>query len=253
MARPRHPFAHHAEGAHVRADRGHRRRADHVVARVDRQRPQLGLPLLLGARRDVHAPRAHRGRIPRGGARLARLARAGRRGLTVGPADHVRRRPASGGSPSSRCRGCPGYEGSSPVRVGNAASEQFQLDVYGELFDANFHAMEAGADARRRPAEHPDRAARVARGRVAPARRRHLGGARPAAALRALEGDGVGRVRPRGAGVRDVQRSTTTTVTRWKHQRQEIHDQVCAEGYDTEKQAFTQAYGSKRHGRRGAR
>ena len=40
----------------------------------------------------------------------------------------------------------PGYEGSSPVRVGNAASEQFQLDVYGELFDANFHAMEAGAD-----------------------------------------------------------------------------------------------------------
>jgi GH15 family glucan-1,4-alpha-glucosidase len=33
---------------------------------------------------------------------------------------------------------------------------------------------------------------------------------------------------------------------RWKHQREEIHDQVCAEGYDADKQAFTQAFGSKR-------
>jgi GH15 family glucan-1,4-alpha-glucosidase len=33
---------------------------------------------------------------------------------------------------------------------------------------------------------------------------------------------------------------------RWKRQRDEIHAQVCAEGYDSEKQAFVQAYGSKR-------
>ena len=38
----------------------------------------------------------------------------------------------------------PGYEHSSPVRIGNGASEQLQLDVYGEIADAMFQAHEAG-------------------------------------------------------------------------------------------------------------
>ena len=44
----------------------------------------------------------------------------------------------------------PGYEGSRPVRIGNAASKQFQLDVYGEVMDALYHARMAGLEARRR-------------------------------------------------------------------------------------------------------
>jgi len=37
----------------------------------------------------------------------------------------------------------PGYEGSRPVRIGNAASRQYQLDVYGEVFDALYHSASA--------------------------------------------------------------------------------------------------------------
>ena len=40
----------------------------------------------------------------------------------------------------------PGYEGSRPVRIGNAAHEQFQLDVYGEVIDVFHVALQAGME-----------------------------------------------------------------------------------------------------------
>jgi GH15 family glucan-1,4-alpha-glucosidase len=38
----------------------------------------------------------------------------------------------------------PGYEGAKPVRIGNAAAEQLQLDVFGEVMDALYHARVGG-------------------------------------------------------------------------------------------------------------
>ena len=40
----------------------------------------------------------------------------------------------------------PGYENSSPVRIGNDASQQLQLDVFGEIADAMFQALKAGME-----------------------------------------------------------------------------------------------------------
>jgi len=138
-----------------------------------------------------------------------------------------------------------GYEGSAPVRVGDAASEQFQLDVYGEVFDANFHAVAAGAE----PDEdllniqaqllewlegawhRPDDGIWEVRGE-----RQHFVHSKVMAwvafdrAVRTMDRFGIDKERQR----------------RWRQVRREIHDQICAEGYDTDKQAFVQAYGSKR-------
>src|SRR5581483_4603246 len=136
----------------------------------------------------------------------------------------------------------PGYAGSAPVRIGNAAHEQFQLDVYGEVMDALHHARLAALpsddhawslqrnlmDFLEGVWEHPDEGIWEVRGP-----RRHFTHSKVLAWVafdRAI--DTVERLGLDGP------------VTRWRQIREEIHEEVCREGFNVELNSFTQAYGS---------
>lgn len=98
-----------AAAPHRLRDGRDRRRRDHVAARGLRRRTELGLPLLLAARRSPDHRGAARAGLPERDAPVARLAAAGRRGRPGRPADHVppRRRPGPAGTdarPPARLR-----------------------------------------------------------------------------------------------------------------------------------------------------
>lgn len=137
----------------------------------------------------------------------------------------------------------PGYEESRPVRVGNAASEQFQLDVYGEVVAVMFMGVErlGRVDPRHWPRwraviEHvetiwrkPDDGIWEARGP-----QRHYTYSKVMAwvvfdrAVRFAERLGF-----------------DAPLERWRDVRDEIHAEVCERGYDRERRTFTQYYGSQ--------
>jgi len=136
----------------------------------------------------------------------------------------------------------PGYAGSRPVRIGNAAHEQFQLDVYGEVMDVLHQARVHGLD----PDDHawsfqrnlleylesawdqPDEGIWEVRGP-----RRHF------THSKVLAWVGFDRA------VQSVEQwGLEGPVERWRRLRQEIHDEVCSEGFNRELNSFTQAYGS---------
>jgi GH15 family glucan-1,4-alpha-glucosidase len=136
----------------------------------------------------------------------------------------------------------PGYEGARPVRVGNAAVDQLQLDVYGEVMDTLYQARRAGM-----PANHaswrlqkklldflegawqlPDDGLWEMRGA-----RQHFTYSKVMTwvafdrAVKAVEHLGLGG-----------------PVQRWRTLRDAIHRDVCAHGWDAQKGAFMQSYGS---------
>ena len=111
--------------------------------------------------------------------------------------------------------------------------EQFQLDVYGEVMDALHQARAHGLARRRRSLALQRKLMDFLEGALGPARRGDLGGARAAPPLHALQGDGVGRVRPRGARPSSASASTGP-VERWRAVRAGDPRRGLREGFDAE-------------------
>ena len=138
----------------------------------------------------------------------------------------------------------PGYESSSPVRVGNSAYDQLQIDVFGEIADVLFQAFKAGMQPSERARalqpvvmeylaaawRQPDEGIWETRGG-----RQHFVHSKVMAwvafdrAAKGLEAQGLDQsVRP------------------WRAIADEIHAEVCERGFDRDLNSFVQAYGSKR-------
>jgi GH15 family glucan-1,4-alpha-glucosidase len=137
----------------------------------------------------------------------------------------------------------PGYEGSLPVRIGNAAVKQFQLDVFGEVSAALSRTPEAEEEIRVsasslqgrlidylcRVWQEPDEGIWETRG-----------GARQfthskVMAWQALDGAIKHHEQFDGGG----------DVKRWKKNRDMIHKEVCEKGFNKKLNSFVQSYGSK--------
>jgi GH15 family glucan-1,4-alpha-glucosidase len=137
----------------------------------------------------------------------------------------------------------PGYQRAAPVRVGNAASEQLQLDVYGELMDALYQAAHTGL-------VPPDGAWRLQRLLVV-----HL------EKIWQQPDEGIWEVRggPRHFTFSKVMawvaidRAIRTAeefglhapLDLWRKLRDTIHDSVCTKGVDPDRNCFVQSYESK--------
>ena len=137
-----------------------------------------------------------------------------------------------------------GYEGSTPVRVGNAASSQLQLDVYGEVADALFHAELGGLPSRKTDIDLQD------------ALTDHL------ANIWQQPDEGIWEVRSGrqqftyskvmawvafDRAVKYAERcGGNGNVDLWRKLRQTVHQEVCEKGFDTELNSFTQTFASKR-------
>jgi GH15 family glucan-1,4-alpha-glucosidase len=136
-----------------------------------------------------------------------------------------------------------GYCGSKPVRIGNAASAQLQLDCYGEVNDAMLHAHLKG-----KPPTDEDVS-------LHSALNDHLAKIweQPDQGLWEVRGDPqhftYSKVMAWVAFDRAVKAAETfrvnINVKRWRELRDRIHDDVCSKGYNSKLGCFTQAYGSE--------
>jgi GH15 family glucan-1,4-alpha-glucosidase len=137
----------------------------------------------------------------------------------------------------------PGYENSAPVRIGNAAVDQLQLDVYGEVIDAMTLGKQAGLrfdkhtwavvrqllEFLEKNWNEPDEGIWEVRGP-----RRHFVHSKMMAWV-AFD---------RAIQVAELAVASPGAHQRWRQVRDQIHAEICEQGYDADRGTFTQYYGS---------
>lgn len=136
-----------------------------------------------------------------------------------------------------------GYEHSKPVRIGNAASEQFQLDVYGEVLSAMYLSRQHGLEAEEAgwnleqslvgfvesAWQRPDEGLWEVRGP-----RRHFTHSKVMAWV-AID-----------RAIKSIEKfNVEGPLDRWRQLRDTIHRQVCERGYNADLGSFVQYYGSR--------
>ncbi len=136
----------------------------------------------------------------------------------------------------------PGYEESRPVRIGNAAHGQLQLDIFGEVMDALHQARRGGIEPhdadwpfQRALLEHLASVWHRADEGIWEVR----GGARHFTHSKVMAWVALDR------GIRAVeQHGLAAPVGAWRALRQKIHDEVCARGFNRDLGSFVQSYDS---------
>jgi len=138
----------------------------------------------------------------------------------------------------------PGYENSAPVRIGNGAYQQLQIDVFGELADAMLQTLKAGME--------PPARARTLR----PVVLKYLTAAwrEPDEGIWEVRGGRQHFVHSKvmawvafdRAAHESMAREFADPAAPWRAIADEIHADVCARGFDPDLGSFVQAYGSKR-------
>ena len=143
----------------------------------------------------------------------------------------------------------PGYEGAQPVRIGNAAHAQLQLDVYGELMDA-FHQARVARQAR-----EPDAKFDEVTWDIECKVLEHLAEIwnRPDSGIWERRGDGRHYVSSKvmtwvafDRAVKSAEKfGFEAPLEQWRSLRDTIHRDVCEKGFDRKLNSFVESYGSQ--------
>lgn len=137
----------------------------------------------------------------------------------------------------------PGYENSRPVRVGNSASTQLQLDIYGEMLDTFFHSLHG----------LKKRASDEFRALVLLLEHLEKIWQKPDAGIWEIRGDRqqftYSKVMAWVAFDRAIliadKLGCKAPVEKWKKLRDTIHEEICRKAWNPEKNSFVQHYGSE--------